>query len=87
MKTQEENITEESISFDMLKPVSLKVASETLKEKYPHFYFTETQLRNMCLKKLMPHFEVPTCGMRRKVRYMVRIREIVNHFKKLYKPA
>lgn len=87
MKTQEEYITEETITFDMLKPVSLRVASETLKEKFPHFYFSETQLRCMCIKRLVPHIEMPTCGMRRKVRYMVRIREIVNHFKKHYKPA
>lgn len=87
MKTQEENITEETITFDMLKPVSLRVASDMLKEKYPHFFFSETQLRNMCKKRLVPHMEMPTSGRQRKVRYTIRIRELVNHFKKHYKPA
>lgn len=83
------NATEEdnAIPFDLLKPVSLKTAEQVLKEQFPHFYFSESQLRTMCIKRLMPHMEMPTCGRQRKVRYMVRVREIVNHFKKQYKPA
>lgn len=70
-----------------LKPVTLKQAADILSENYPHFYFTETQLRTMCVKQLVPHLEMPTCGRLRRVRYMVRIRELVNYFKKQYKPA
>ena len=73
--------------FNVLKPVTLKEASATLKEKYPHFFFSENQLRSMCIKQLVPHLEMPTCGTQRKVRYMVRVRELVNHFKKQDKPA
>lgn len=74
-------------NIDELKPLTLSAAAEALRTQYPHFYFTESQLRTMCIKRLVPHLELPTCGRLRRVRYMVRVRELVNHFKKQYRPA
>lgn len=80
---------DEKKAEDVIKeiPVSLEQAECLLLRFHPESYFSESQLRTMCIKRLMPHMELPTCGRQRKVRYMVRVREIVNHFKKQHKPA
>lgn len=62
-------------------PVSLKQASELLKVRFPEFYFKESQLRHMCLNRVVPHILVPTCGMLRKVRYKVVVSKLVRFFR------
>ena len=83
MKTEEEDLN----ALDLQQPVSLSEASKILEERFPRFYFKAKALQTMCIKQLVPHLEMETCGLTRKVRYMVRVGDIVKHLKKKEKTA
>lgn len=68
-------------------PVPLALAESLLLRFHPNFYFDAKTLQTMCIKQLVPHLEMPTCGLTRKVRYMVRVGDIVKHLKKKEKTA
>ena len=80
--------TEENLNtLELQQPVTLTQAAKILKEKFPRFFFDSRTLQTMCIKQLVPHLEMPTCGLHRKVRYLIRVGDLVKHLKRQEKSA
>lgn len=64
-------------------PVSLYEAARVLRERYPQWAFTRSQLRQMCFNRVLPYMEVPQAGTRRRVLVVVRVAELVKRFEQM----
>ena len=69
------------------RPLTLKKASEYLMAHYPEHYRDVKQLRALCEKSLIPHDVEDLCGLKRKVRFLVRIEQLIPIWKKQHKTA
>ena len=69
------------------RPVRLSMASEILRKLYPEHYRDVKQLRTLCEKSIIPHENQALCGTQRINRFLVRIEELVAHWKKQHKSA
>lgn len=85
--SEEENPIRLTREEEEMRPMRLIEAERYLKLNYPRYFRTAKELGRLCEKHLIPHVAEPQCGVTRKVRYLVRIKDLMAKWKTYDRPA